>query len=260
MSASIRRALRSVMPHGIVEWRRVALYARGLRKYGIEGSAASIAVNAEAARFDLWPEDLRRRPAAWTLVDVGANEGEFLRAVRCLVAPPRVVAVEPLDECQQRLRERVAEYPSAEVVQVILDEAPGSRDILRMRNSKFSSVLQPAGGIAGAYAGSDSEVVERVSTKCDTLDNVARSERDIGLLKIDVQGFEASVLRGARETLGRTRAVLIEINYVQHYQEAAGTREVFDLLHEHGFRLHGVSCPYRGPAGPLWADAMFAKD
>ena len=261
MSGFLRRALRKWTPYGVVQWRRERLYAASLRRYGIEGNAADIASSAEASRFDLWPEHLRERPAAWTLVDVGANEGDFLRAVHLLVAPQKVIAVEPLADCQAVLRRRAGEYANRQVFQVILDDSPGTREILRTGNSVFSSVLQPVGDLSKSYGPTDSQVVERISVRSETLDNLMKdSPGEIGLLKIDVQGFEANVLRGAQATLRRTRAVLAEINYVQHYERATGYRELFDMLHAAGFELHGISCPYRGPAGPLWADAMFARN
>ena len=260
MSGFLRRALRQWAPYGLVQWRRERLYSSNLRRYGIDGNAADIAACAESSRFDLWPEDLRRRPAEWTLVDVGANEGDFLQAVHRLVAPERVIAVEPLANCQEVLRRRAAAYAKAEVFQVLLDEVPGAREILRTNNSRFSSVLPPVGDLAKSYVPTDSQVVEKIAVRSETLDNLIKDfPGKIGLLKIDVQGFEASVLRGAQETLRRARAVLVEINYVQHYEGATGYRELFDMLHAAGFELRGVSCPYCSPTGPMWADAMFAK-
>jgi hypothetical protein len=82
----------------------------------------------------------------------------------------------------------------------------------------------------------------------------------VGLLKIDVQGYEIPVLEGAVSTLKSTCAILLEVNYVSHYCGGA----TFDLLHAKlktlGFRTFGVSAPYSGPQGPLWADAMFVRE
>ena len=260
MGVPFRTFARTFAPFGLVEWRRSRIYSRGLRKYGIVGNSRRIVASAASARFDLWPEALRQRPALWTLVDVGANEGQFLAAVRELVAPARVFAFEPLPQCQPMLQREVAQYPNGSVFQLVIDESRGRREFLRTADSKFSSALEPSRGVDTMYGGSDVRVIERIEARSETLDDALQDLSDeIGLLKIDVQGMEARVLRGATGTLRKTNAVLIEVNYQRHYEGAAGYRETFDLLHANGFELHGISCPFQGAGGPLWADALFAK-
>jgi FkbM family methyltransferase len=54
-----------------------------------------------------------------------------------------------------------------------------------------------------------------------------------GLIKIDVEGFEPQVLRGARQTVARCRPVL----YVEN-DRAAQQQEVISLVAEMGYRLY----------------------
>lgn len=72
-----------------------------------------------------------------------------------------------------------------------------------------------------------------------TLDEVLGEHplRDPLLLKIDVQGFELEVLRGATETLTRTELILVEVNFLESYENGALAHEVIALLGDHGFRI-----------------------
>lgn len=75
-------------------------------------------------------------------------------------------------------------------------------------------------------------------------------------MKVDVQGYELAVLRGASEVLARTSAVLLEINYVDHYEGATRFNDIYEVMWDAGFKLAAVSEPeMRGV--PLWADALF---
>ncbi len=91
------------------------------------------------------------------------------------------------------------------------------------------------------------------------LDDAVALDARVGLLKIDVQGYELQVLRGAKRTLRQTQALLIEVNYAQHYEGAVGFDEIHAFLANAGFHLYGISAPYTDVNRPLWADAMFVK-
>jgi hypothetical protein len=62
--------------------------------------------------------------------------------------------------------------------------------------------------------------------------------RHVRLHKIDTEGFEAAVLRGARDTLSRTDAVLVEINPGALAAAGSSPEEVIGLLSEADFRRH----------------------
>src|SRR5581483_4361453 len=98
----------------------------------------------------------------------------------------------------------------------------------------------------------------QISTKVVPLDDVLHDDEPIDLIKIDVQGFEHSVLRGALKTLQRTRALLVETNFTSHYCGDGSFGTLFNHLTELGFEFWNVSAPYRGSKGrALWADAVF---
>src|SRR5205085_9106313 len=91
------------------------------------------------------------------------------------------------------------------------------------------------------------------------LDDVITPDAQVGLLKIDVQGYEMEVLRGAARTLRQTDALLIEVNYTPHYGGAVSFDDLHAFLNTTGFHLYGISAPYGDENRPLWADAMYVR-
>jgi hypothetical protein len=75
-----------------------------------------------------------------------------------------------------------------------------------------------------------------------TLDRLLANVPEISLLKIDVQGFEKSVIAGATETLARTKVLLIELNYMRQYVSGSWLGEIHEILtRDHSFFLANAS-------------------
>jgi FkbM family methyltransferase len=247
--------LRWLTPLGLIERHRRRFRMGRLGLPGTRGMADAV----ESCRFDLWPLELRQPAEPWTLVDVGANEGEFSGAVSRLVRLAGVHAFEPQPACQPILKRSLNEIRNSHLHPVAVGDVNGEIELLCTSNSKLASVLEPSRDIAVGYGHGDFDIQRRMKVPLVRLDDAIPKGTKIGLLKIDVQGYELPVLEGARETLRSTHALLMEVNYVPHYEKGAA----FDTLHEavrrHGFRTFGVSAPYVGPDGPLWADALFVR-
>src|SRR5262249_47922467 len=70
-----------------------------------------------------------------------------------------------------------------------------------------------------------------------TLDKLVPHEWTIDLMKMDVQGYEGRAIRGGKDTLRRTRALIIEVLFCQHYEGQSSGKEIDDLLTGLGFRF-----------------------
>lgn len=251
----IKRSLRWLTPLGLIERHRRHFQ---MHRLGLPGTHATEQA-VSTCRFDLWPLSLRQPIKPWVLVDVGANDGEFSSAAAQLVPLAGVHAFEPQPSCHTQLNHVLEKIPNSKLHAVAVGDGPGEIDLLCTSNSKLSSVLRPDTSIAEGYEAGDFTVQQRITVPMVRLDDTIPAGTNIGLLKIDVQGFEIPVLAGAREILKSTQALLMEVNYVPHYEGGA----TFDKLHEtvrsYGFQTFGISAPYGGPNGPLWADAMFVR-
>ena len=163
------------------------------------------------------------RPGA-TVVEAGANIGALTVPLARRCAPGRLLAFEPQQRVFQVLcanlalnqLENVTARPEA------LGEAIGEAVVPRPdfnRNGNFGDTALRGPDEAGDKV--------RVVT-VDSLDL-----EDLGLLKIDVEGFEAAVLRGARTTIARCRPVIYSENALPDHQA-----EVIGLLAKMDYRLH----------------------
>ena len=73
-----------------------------------------------------------------------------------------------------------------------------------------------------------------------TLDNEIPKGTPVLLLKMDVQGFELEVLKGATETLKHTLLVVLEINNHTGYKGAPTYFEIDDFFRNKGFELYDL--------------------
>jgi Methyltransferase FkbM domain len=94
-----------------------------------------------------------------------------------------------------------------------------------------------------------------------TLDEDLRNRAEISLLKIDVQGYEPQVLKGAQAILKRTKILMIEVTYSSYYHGDMQFADLHRLVTSIApFRLWGISAPHCAPSGkPMWADAVYVQ-
>jgi hypothetical protein len=79
-------------------------------------------------------------------------------------------------------------------------------------------------------------------------------------LKIDVQGFELAVLRGASETLAATHVVLVESSFESFYEGQALFEDVYAYLVTAGFRFVYSFNIMRDASGrPMQGDFVFVR-
>ncbi len=94
------------------------------------------------------------------------------------------------------------------------------------------------------------------------LDEVMEADRLAAptLLKIDVQGYELELLRGAERSLAAIDEILVECSFVELYAGQPLADDVVCHLRERGFGLNGVHSVARGADGrPLQADLLFSR-
>lgn len=168
-----------------------------------------------------------------TIVDVGAHDGALAVPLARLPGA-RVVAFEPLPPAFARLREAVAGLP-VELRQQALGVGPG-RLVLEapviggILREQWASVAKDYAAIAAADP--RVEAIERWEVEVIALDSLGLA--DVTAMKLDAEGAEEEVLRGAEATLRRCRPVLtVEI---EERHRAGSTRAVPALLEGLGYR------------------------
>jgi len=164
-----------------------------------------------------------------TLVDVGAHDGAFTLPFAALPGAT-VHAFEPLPQAFARLRAAVGDTPNVTLHAAALGDHEGE---ITLRLPVLDGVAQEQwGSITKAYAGLDARVVEATHTvPLRTLDSLAL--RDVTAIKLDAEGAEYEVLRGARDTLARCRPIL-SLELEERHREGA-THAVPAFLDALGF-------------------------
>lgn len=209
-----------------------------------------------AARMDLLPDGFAN--VVETVVDVGANRGDWSDvALRCF-KPQRLIAIEPNPAEFSALCDRFASSTKVTCLNIGASSKTGVLPFHVTAASQCASFLKPEDAINNLYGGlfEDTGTIE---VRVDPLDVVLGKYEKITLLKIDVQGYERDVLAGAVETLKKTEYVLIEANFVRHYQGDIQFPELDKAMAAHGFVLANLSPPFVKQNLVLWADALYRK-
>jgi FkbM family methyltransferase len=161
-----------------------------------------------------------------TFVDVGAHIGWFSTlGSKCVGSTGRVVAFEPYESNISALKVNLRQNDCTNVQ--VVESALGSQ-------TGTLTVSRP-GGDSGAVTALDWSNEGGTEVAVVTLDDVNELPGDVTLMKIDVEGWEPHVLRGARETLSRTTYVIFEINSAAIAKAGSSQEEILELLRSAGF-------------------------
>ena len=194
--------------------------------------------------FALHLGELFRRLEIDCVLDVGANVGQyrdFLRD-RVLYEGP-IVSFEPVGRHVGLLRARARDDRDWHIEGYALGAREGNLPINVMVSDQFSSFLEPDHSRVSDYAGLNERCgIETVTVQ--TLDVVLpvlheRFGFERPYLKLDTQGFDLEVLRGARETLGEIRALQTEASVIGIYNGMPGYIDAIRYLDKRGFDITG---------------------
>lgn len=198
--------------------------------------------------------------------DVGANRGQSVSDIRPFLPRARIFSFEPVAATFQLLQQRVARDPLAEAFRLALGETVGPAEIFVGKHSSMSSFHAhwgPATGKEEVETSTVDRMVERLQ--------VPR----IHLLKIDTEGHELEVLKGAEASLrtGRITFIQAEVRFDQTFRRGthpsrAGVDALRSFLAPLDYQLHGFynfikrsysdpSLTRRGGGVLAYCDAVF---
>jgi len=183
-----------------------------------------------------------------TLVDIGANQGEYtLWAARKTGASGKVFSFEPLSTLFGQLEENVRINEGFEAfvfpIRMGLSDQPGRLKLYS--NDPYNE------GVNTLFPGpGKTAFLEEISLS--TLDEEVGklNIQKVDFIKIDVEGAELMVLKGAVETLKRFRPILfLELNETACQAAGYSSSDIFTLLEKFGYRFELIGL--RGKTSPL---------
>ena len=197
------------------------------------------------------------------MIDGGACRGEFTTLLLDAFPSATIHAFEPNQALCDALVERFRPCAGVRVWNRALFSATGAVE-LEVHADPGTSSLRPRVRDARRYFHSSDEVVRRDAVATIDLDTFIRNEapQGIALLKLDTQGSELDILRGARESLGREAIDVIytEFFVVPHYAGAPLVGDLLAFLQSFGYTLFDL---FKGPNahnGQLrFGDAIFVS-
>jgi len=198
-----------------------------------------------------------------TVIDVGANEGQYAAALRASGYRGRIISFEPLRAAHERLLRASARDREWKVAErLALGDRDGEVEIHVAANSVSSSILPMLGRHEAAAP--ESRYIASEVTPLRRLDSVLIDYVGAGaavLLKVDTQGYEDRVLAGARETLKSVRAVQLELSLTPLYEGQLLLPDMLRMLESFGFRLHALLPGFVDPSTgqTLQVDGVFLR-
>lgn len=196
-----------------------------------------------------------------TVLDVGANAGQYGRQLRDAGFRGRIVSFEPLAAAHAALAAAAGRDPDWLAVRCALGAERATLQLNVAGNSWSSSLLPmlPAHRSAApesAYVGVEAVTV---STLDEMLPQVCAADSRC-FLKIDTQGYTLQVLAGASGSLARMAGLQLELSLVRLYADEPLMAEVLEYLAERGFRLVHVEPEFRDSRGfLLQVNGLFAR-
>ena len=198
-------------------------------------------------RLNLLPEQthLRRLLAHLDVdcvFDVGANTGQYASMLRRKAGfRGRIVSFEPIPEAAEEVKRKASHDPLWTVEQVALADTSGQRAFNIMASSEFSSLSDPRADDVARFSALN-RPVRTVMVETQTLaEACARLMAQFGFkrpfLKMDTQGFDLAVLRGAGDILSRFVGFQSELSVRRIYQDAVDFREALTFYQSLGFDL-----------------------
>lgn len=182
-----------------------------------------------------------------TVIDVGAAEGSWSAFVMSLWPQANYQLIEPLEEHRELLELFRKKHPNADFHLAVAGEEP-SEVALNISDDLHGS---------GVYGADENSRKVRVLT----LDEVSEGQKGPFLIKLDTHGYELPILKGARETLEKTEALIIEVYGFHISPTCLLFHELSGYLYQQGFRLADIVEVARRPADKMFwqADAIYYR-
>jgi FkbM family methyltransferase len=195
-----------------------------------------------------------------TVVDIGANRGQFALCVRRLFRNATIYSFEPLQRPAAVYRRVFEHDTAAKLFPVAIADEAGGAVMHVTRWDVSSSLLPPAQAQYDSFPFSEEARQESVTKArlSECLDSGLIT--GTALLKLDVQGFELAALKGCAELLSCFRYVYVEASFVQLYAGQPLAGEVLSYLLRAGYSLIRVANLSEGRARrPIQADFLFIR-
>jgi FkbM family methyltransferase len=188
--------------------------------------------------------ELFRRQGISTVIDVGANVGQYGLLLREIGFRGQIFSFEPVAANYEVLRQLAGRDGNWIVSQQALAAEAGEMTINVTASSDLTSFHVPNEHAAAHFK--DSIAVTRketvpVSTLNAFFEQYAeRLDKEKLFLKLDTQGFDLEVVKGGQYALPRVSGLQVELSFLPLYQGAPHYLDALRIYESHGFHVTGL--------------------
>lgn len=211
----------------------------------------------DAADREKWLQEL----GIDLVIDVGAHHGESALRFLKLFPETAVYSYEPLSDCYSALLMLQKQEPRLKCFNMALGESAGPATIRRSSFSPSSSIFPMGSSHKEAFPFSANESLEDISISTLDIEYKNYPASHNVLLKVDTQGYEMHVLRGATDFIRRVRIIILELSFLNLYQGQPLFAEVYGWLVANGFAYAGSWDQLFDPRNgqPIQQDGIFIR-
>jgi len=196
------------------------------------------------------------------IFEVGAADGRDCDVYTALFPNSKVYAFEPLPDSFAKVVKRAEVNKSIIPFNLALSSKSGEATFFKTDLDDASSLLESR--ITNSTFDIYQKVVGSIQVQTDTIDNICAANKveKIDILKMDAQGAELEILKGAINMIkaGKIKMIYTEIQFVQLYKGAPLYHEIAAFLTENNFVLHNLFGFTHNQKGILaWGDALFVS-
>ena len=177
-----------------------------------------------------------------TILDVGANEGQFASDLRFFGYNQRIISFEPTHDAYLKLKNLSNKDQKWFVHERIAIGNTNANISINVSNNSVSSSIK---SILSSHTNveKNSFITHTEEIPLQTLENIYKkyeSDYDKILLKIDTQGYEEEVIDGALKILNKVYIILIELSLIPLYENQTLWLDFIDKLDGHGFEIWSI--------------------
>ncbi|MBS1525978.1 MAG: FkbM family methyltransferase [Bacteroidetes bacterium] len=192
------------------------------------------------------------------IYDVGANIGTWTMLAKSFFKDAQVHAFEPLPVHTAKFAENTRNLADVHLHKFCLGNADTNAVINVSSFSDSSSILEAT---SLEYEQFQIKKVDDVQVEVKKLSTLIAQKilPPPDLIKLDVQGFELEVLKGAEDQLAHASYIISEVSFKEYYKNQALFLDIANYLSGYNFRIYafGHSTPVGQELGQI--DVLFAK-
>ena len=205
-----------------------------------------------------------QRVAHPVIFDVGAHHGQTARAFATSFPSAALYCFEPFPDSFATLTKNAADYPAATLEPIGFSDTSGKHEFHSNKSSPTNSLLPLDIRAAETWGNGALSPIARMVCDFEALDDYVerKSIQRIDLLKMDVQGAEHKVLKGAEIALRSNRIahIYMEILVGETYSGQMRFGDYLNLMDSFGFKLQSLFNLEHGADRQLvQLDGLFSK-